>query len=1098
MNSSIPNSGIRDNYGRGAVGDFLKEKIQGGSDLSIVSAYFTIYAYEALKENLDQIEHLRFLFGEPRFIRSLDPEKTDKKAYNIEDGNLHLTNRLEQRRVARECAAWLEQKTEIRSVKHPGFLHGKLYHIAQANGVEDALMGSSNFTVSGLGLNGGGRRNVELNMVVEDRRDLRDLKAWFDELWDNQELVEDVKADVLAYLAQLYQDNAPEFIYFKTLYHIFEDFLNEQARGGLADIQRQIVDTEIWQALFEFQKDGVKGAINKIVAHNGCILADSVGLGKTFEALAIIKYFELKNERVLVLCPKKLRENWTIYQAHNNSELNPFVRDRFAYTVLSHTDLSREGGYSGDIDLANINWGNYDLVVIDESHNFRNNTPGKRDENGNIIRKSRYERLMDDIIKSGVKTKVLLLSATPVNNNLRDLRNQIYIMTEGNDGVFHSSLNIASLTETLAAAQRTFTDWAKKDKDRNTKELLEKLSSAFFRLLDAVTIARSRKHVEKYYADTVVQLGGFPKRIKPISKAPEIDLRGEFMSYDRLNIEIDRYQLSLFNPSKYVKPEFQGQYEKERVAGFSQAKRENYLIGMMKVNFLKRLESSVHSFELTLKRTIQKIDDLKARIERFKQFQKENPELDWDDLQVEDIDDDELREAFEVSKARFKMSHLDLDKWLKDLKEDRQQLYILRVLATQVTSERDAKLDELKKLIAGKVSQPTINKKGQPNRKVLVFTAFADTASYLYDSLRDWARRDLGIHIAMVSGGAVENKTTYGKNDFNQILINFSPVSKKRDKMRSMPQEAEIDLLIATDCISEGQNLQDCDYLVNYDIHWNPVRVIQRFGRIDRIGSINEAVQLVNFWPTQDLDKYISLKTRVEARMALVDIAATQEDNLLNTEEIEDLITDDLKYRDRQLKRLKDEVLDLEDFNETVALTDFTLDDFRAELSRYIEANRELLKNAPLGLYAIVPPDPAHPIIRPGVVYCLRQKGETAGTEAVNSLQPYFLVYIQDDGVVRFNFTHPKQILEILREFCAGRTTPYEELCRAFDHETRGGQAMQWYDDLLAKALKGIESHFRKRVAGNLLTDRNAVLPNVAQQVNENTGFELITWLVIR
>ncbi|GAB4480712.1 MAG: DEAD/DEAH box helicase [Anaerolineales bacterium] len=1095
-NSTIP-SGIRDNYRRGKVGDFLKEKIQKAANLSIVSAYFTIYAYEALKGNLEQIEHLRFLFGEPRFIRSLDPEKIDKKAYDLEDGLLRLSNRLEQRRVARECAAWLEQKAEIRSVKHPGFLHGKLYHITQANGIEDALLGSSNFTVNGLGLNKGGARNVELNLVVEDRRDLRALKTWFDELWENRDLVEDVRAEVLAYLAQLYQDNAPEFIYFKTLYHIFEEFLNEEARSGLSDIQRQVVDTEIWQALFEFQKDGVKGAINKILAHNGCILADSVGLGKTFEALAIIKYFELKNERVLVLCPKKLRENWTVYQAQNNSELNPFLRDRFSYTVLSHTDLSRAGGRSGDVDLANINWGNYDLVVIDESHNFRNNTPGKQDENGNT-RKSRYERLMDEIIKSGVKTKVLLLSATPVNNNLRDLRNQIALMSGGQDGAFLTSLNIASLTESLAAAQRSFTEWAKKDKERNTKELLEKLSPAFFRLLDAVTIARSRKHIEKYYAESVTRLGGFPKRSKPLSLAPEIDLRGEFMSYDRLNVEIERYQLSLFNPSRYVKAEFRAQYENERVAGFSQAQRENYLIGMMKVNFLKRLESSVHSFELTLTRTIQKIDGLRARIERFQQFQEQNPALNWNDLQVEDLDDDEVREAFEVSKARFKMSHLDLEQWLKDLKEDRQQLYILQVLAAQVSRERDAKLAELKKLIAAKVRQPSRNKNGQPNRKVLVFTAFADTAAYLYDSLKDWARAELGIHLALVSGGAVENKSSFGKNDFNQILTNFSPVSKKRDKMRSMPQQGEIDLLIATDCISEGQNLQDCDYLINYDIHWNPVRVIQRFGRIDRIGSLSETVQLVNFWPTQDLDKYISLKTRVEARMALVDIAATQEDNLLNPEEIEDLVTDDLKYRDRQLRRLKDEVLDLEDFNESVALTDFTLDDFRAELSRYIEANRELLQNAPLGLYAIVPPDPAHPLIRPGVLFCLRQKGTGAATETVNPLQPYFLVYIQNDGVVRLGFTHPKQILDIYQTLCAGKSSPYEDLCRLFNEQTQNGAEMTFYNGLLQKALASIESAFRKRSLGSLLSARGAALLPENQQVSEKSDFELITWLIIQ
>ena len=630
--------------------------------------------------------------------------------------------------------------------------------------------------------------------------------------------------------------------------------------------------------------------------------------------------------------------------------------------------------------------------------------------------------------------------------------------------------------------------------------MLEKFSPAFFKLLDGLTIARSRKHVQKYYKDTLAQMGGFPDRPKPISIYPQIDLRGEFMSYDGLNDLIDHYKLSLFNPSNYVRKEYQSIYETSKVAQFSQAKRENYLIGMMKVNFLKRLESSVHSFDLTLQRTIKKMDDLKVRILRFQEFQTQNPDFDWDDLKIEDVDDEELQEAYElfqVSKARFKMAHMDLDEWLKDLKRDRDQLHLLELSAREITLERDAKLADLKKLIERKVKRPTTNKNGGANRKVLVFTAFADTAAYIYDALKEWACAELGIHLALVSGGSVENKTTFGKKEFNQILINFSPYAKKRDKMRSMPQEGEIDLLIATDCISEGQNLQDCDYLVNYDIHWNPVRVIQRFGRIDRIGSINASVQLINFWPTQDLDKYIALKTRVEARMALVDIAATQEDNLLNVEEIEDLITDDLKYRDRQLKRLQEEVLDLEDFDENVALTDFTLDDFRAELSRFIEANKKLLQDAPLGLYAVVPTDPQYPVVRPGVVYCLKQKGEVA-SNAVNPLQPYFLAYIQQDGVVRFNFGQPKQILELMRDLCAGRNHAYEELCRAFDVQTQNGLDMSTYNDLLSKTVKAIENNFRKRAAGRLVEGRSAVLPLLQEQVSEQTEFELITWLVIQ
>jgi SNF2 family DNA or RNA helicase len=1088
-------SGIRDNYTRGNVASFLREKILGGSKLSIVSAYFTIYAYDSLKDVLNSIEELRFLFGEPSFVRSIDPSKTDRRAYKLEDNGLELRQRLEQKRAARECAAWIAEKVKIRSVRQASLLHGKMYHVDN-QGIEEAILGSSNFTVNGLGL-ASGNNNIELNLVVDSNRDRKDLRAWFDAFWNNEELVQDVKEEVLDYLTQLYQENSPEFIYFKTLFHIFEDYLSEEAKGGLAEIQKQVVDTEIWRMLFEFQKDGVKGAIKKLEAFNGCILADSVGLGKTFEALAIIKYFELKNARVLVLCPKKLRENWTVYQAHNNSPLNLFLRDRFSYTVLSHTDLSREGGQSGGIDLANVNWGNYDLVVIDESHNFRNNTPGRRDEYGELIRKSRYQRLMEDIIQQGVKTKVLLLSATPVNNTLKDLRNQIYFITENKDDALGESLGIVSIQGTLQVAQLTFNEWAKSSRERKTGELLDKLSSSFFKLLDGLTIARSRKHVQKYYADSVAKLGGFPQRDKPVSRYPDIDTRGEFMSYDRLNDEIKQYKLSLFNPSYYIKAEHRAQYEPAKVAVFTQETRESFLIGMMKVNFLKRLESSVHSFRLTLHRTIQKLDELKERIQRFKKYQSENPELDWDALSIEDVDDEDLQAAFEVSKARIKMAHLNLDDWLIDLKRDREQLHILELSAQEIAADRDAKLGDLKRLIAQKVQHPTTDKGGKPNRKVLVFTAFADTASYLYDNLEAWARKELQIHIAIVTGGSSANKTTFGNTEFNQILTNFSPVSKQRSKMRNMRQDDEISLLIATDCISEGQNLQDCDFLVNYDIHWNPVRVIQRFGRIDRIGSINSRVQLVNFWPTQDLDKYITLKTRVEARMALVDLSATADENLLNTEEIEDLITEDLRYRDRQLKRLREEVLDLEDFNESVALTDFTLDDFRAELDRYIEANRQILRDAPLGLYAVAPTDPAFPVIRPGVIFCLRQNGtEKGGT--VNPTQPHFLVYIQDDGVVRYNFTSPKQILEICRAVCAGRKAPYEDLCRLFNRDTENGEDMGIYNELLKKAMRAIETALGRRAAATLVQTRDAVLPDIQPQATGQTELELITWLVIR
>ena len=1107
MSTPSNNSGLRDNHTRGTVADFLRAKIQSGSRLSIVSAYFTIYAYDALKEELDRIEHLDFLFGEPSFVNRLDPSKTEKKAFIIDAAGLELSNKLQQKRVAKECAEWIEHKVDIKTIKQSNLLHGKMYHVATA-GVEDAILGSSNFTVRGLGLGNGGN-NIELNLIVDGNRDRQELKQWFDELWGNEALVKDVKQDVLNYLKQLYENNTPEFIYYKTLFHIFEKFLGDAGKTDADLGKTSLFETGIWKALFEFQKDGAKGAINKILKHNGCIIADSVGLGKTYEALAVMKYFELKNERVLVLCPKKLRDNWTVYKA--NSQLNPFVDDRFRYDVVSHTDLSRETGYSGDINLATLNWGNYDLVVIDESHNFRNNTPGKKDEEGNLIRKSRYQRLMDDIIKSGVRTKVLLLSATPVNNDLKDLRNQLYFLTENRDDAFAESIGVGSLKETLATAQKVFSLWAKKQThERKTGELLEKLNAAFFKLLDELTIARSRKHIQKYYKATIEQLGGFPKREKPESIYPEIDLRGRFLSYDKLNDEIAGYKLALFNPSRFVLPEHKAEYEKKGAFPFTQAQRETFLIGMMKVNFLKRLESSVKSFEITMERTIAKIENLERKIKNFQALLKQNPNSEELELELDDPGhDEELEDAMQVGgKLKFRLNHLRLDGddgWLKALKRDKDQLRILYNAAQDVTPETDAKLAELKKLIAAKVKKPTTNKLGEPNRKVLVFTAFADTATYLYESLLEWCSNELGIHMALVCGGG-DTRTTFGESAFDQILTNFSPRSKKRAKVRSMPQSGEIDLLIATDCISEGQNLQDCDYLINYDIHWNPVRIIQRFGRIDRIGSVNTSVHLVNFWPTEDLNKYINLKNRVEARMALVDLSATFEDNVLKNEEIEDIISDDLRYRDKQLLRLKDEVLDIEDLGDSVSLTEFTLDDFRLELLKYIEANKAALEAAPFGLYTCVPPHPDYKVIGPGVIFCLRLEGQRgddpdtkpAPSESINPLHPYFLVYVLDDGNVRFGFAHPKQILDIYRILCSGKAEAYGQLCNLFDQETNHGRDMKAYDTLLQKAVDSLAVTFRKRAASGLQSGRGFVLPNAQEQVHEKTDLELVTWLVIK
>ncbi len=1014
-----------------------------------------------------------------------------------------LENVLQQKHVARECADWLEAKAEIRSIIKPGFLHGKMYHMNN-NGVQEAIVGSSNFTVRGLGLGASGN-NIELNLEVDSARDRKDLKKWFDEVWNDTDLVEDVKDDVLDYLSQLYQNHSPEFVYFKTLFHIFEDYLSEAERGGLLDERTGFFESDVWDMLYDFQKDGVKGAINKILKHNGCIIADSVGLGKTFEALAVIKYFELLNGRVLVLCPKKLEDNWKVFR--ENDMRNPLLKDRFAFNVQAHTDLGRDA-------FATHNWGNYDLVVIDESHNFRNNTMGKVQEDG-TRKTTRYEFLMEQVLQTGVDTKVLLLSATPVNNSLKDLRNQFLLITQNQDTAFHESLGIYSIAQAMKNAQTHFTQWAdpKKNPERKVSRLLDVLDSTFFKMLDELTIARSRKHIISYYGTD--DMGEFPKRLKPIALHPATDLKGYFPSYDDLHSAISEYKLTIYNPTAYLEDAHVDLYlkDEEKLVNFNdQRRREFFLIGMMRINYLKRLESSVHSFEVSIDRTINKIDNLLEKIDHFEGNFDEYTQPDLFEDQGEEEEAELLERLMVGKKLPIRLEHLKREDWKKDLKKDRTQLIAIHEKAAAVTPDRDAKLQELKRLIQEKVNHPL----NDNNRKVLIFSAFADTAHYLYENLRDWVSEEMGLHCALVTGTG-DNRTTFRltgytrQTDFLSILTNFSPRSKLREKMRNMPQKGEIDILIATDCISEGQNLQDCDYLINYDIHWNPVRIIQRFGRIDRLGSINKEIQLVNFWPTDDLNKYINLKDRVEARMAMVDLAASGADNLLDPDQLEALVAEELTYREKQLIRLRDEVIDLEEMDDNVSLSEFTLDDFRVELMNFLASNRKQLEEAPLGLYTVTPTLDEmkgaelfdknwHEIVKPGVIFCLRHKNPPREKRSsnVNPLGRYYLLYIRDDGTVRFTFTQPKNVLSMFQKLSVGKAVPYKALCDLFDRETESGAKMNKYSELLTKAINAIVRTFQKRTAAGLQSGRDFVIPDKQEQATDSSDFELITWLVIK
>ena len=1075
------------------VAEYLHEHLPSSDVLRLVSAYFSIYGYETLQSALSELKDVRFLFGEPGSVGELDPEEKEQKAFGLTEAGLSPSHALQQKFLARQCADWAGQEhVNIRSVAKSNFLHGKMY-LADKKNSSNAVVGSSNFTRRGLG--GAAGANVEINLATDGSDICNDLRIWFDELWSDLELTKDVKDEVLAALARLGEDFPPEQIYYKTLYELFRDDIDRRQDNDSQLKDTHLYDTKIWNKLYEFQKDGVKSVIACLKRHNGCILADSVGLGKTYTALAVIKYFELINQRVLVLCPKKLRENWALYPAYNNLTNNPFLDDRFGYTLLSHTDLSRYGGQAGDIDLANFNWGNYDMVVIDESHNFRNESKSRVDDDGNI-RHSRYSRLMEEVIQAGPETKVLMLSATPVNTSLIDLRNQIYLMTEKREDAFRENLGIGHIGNLLKQAQKQFKVWEKGLADHGKKsksKLLESLGADFFQLLGGVSIARSRRHIKNYYADEMTRIGQFPEPLKPKNYYPRTDLQNA-LSYEGLTRQIEAFSLSIYKPSDYVIDEQAKQRleDEKQQFRFNQKDRERFLIGMVRTNFLKRLESSAHSLTKTLERTVGKIDDLLEKIDLYEQ--KTSTHDTYADVLP---DEDENDEEFFINRARhpYHLRELDLVSWKADLLNDRSTLASALDEVKAITAERDGKLKAIREHIRSKIKEPLLDQDGVPNRKMLVFTTFKDTAEYLYDNLKELTDK-LKVNMALVSGDLTY--TTVGNNNFNAILTNFAPRARGRTNGDATQ---DIDLLIATDCISEGQNLQDCDMVLNYDIHWNPVRIIQRFGRIDRIGSRNQSVQMINYWPTRDMDVYLHLESRVEARMALVDAAASGDDDPLNEfiEIGEDDIQRNLNFRDEQLKKLRDEVLDIDDLSDGIVMSDFTLDDFFTQLLKYLEKNKAILEAMPDGAYGITDAD--DDATRPGAIFFLRQcnAGSDIRERSASPVHPYYAVYIRDNGDIRYGCANAKKVLELFQRNAADKTSPLQRLCDQFDQETQHGHDMGQYNQLLDKVIRHINRMNTGAHTRNLGTtgQRDFKLP-VVDPTNSTDNFDLVTWLVIK
>jgi ERCC4-related helicase len=1073
------------------VSDELLANIDFDSKLSITSAYFTIFAYEKLKESLSKINELRFLFLEPTFVETQEEQRefyinrlNREKQISGNEFEIKLRNELTQTQIARECAEWIKSKVEFRSLKKEDVSNARTIHVKNPNS-EFIITGTLDFTSTGLGFSNS--KKIEMNMLTSDGTATREALNWFNDTWNNPKLVEDVKQEVLKNIQIIYKENTPEFIYFITLYNIFKDYISELNEEAIIKSKTGFKDTLVWNKLYKFQKDGVIGTIEKLEKHNGCIIADSVGLGKTFEALAVIKYYELRNDRVLVLCPKKLRDNWLIYTI--NDKRNILDKDRFNYDVLNHTDLSREKGYSGDIDLKMINWGNYDLVVIDESHNFRNNDP-------RIDRKTRYKKLMDDVIKSGVKTKVLMLSATPVNNRLNDLKNQVAFITEANDGaLFNEGIN--SIEVTLRNAQSQFNRWLDKPaEERKLESLLSHLNVDYFKLLDALTIARSRRHIEKYY--NLDEIGKFPERLKPINVKAKVDLKNEFPDFEVINDSIRRLTLAIYSPLKYVKPDkaqkYAEQYDKKVKGGtvyFKQIDREKSLVNLMRVNILKRLESSIYSFHITLDRIIKKIKEEINRINNYSDA--DFYELNTDDEGVILFENDEQAEAMlSGSKTKVFLHDIDLVRWKQDLEGDLERLIGLISQSELITVERDAKLAELKQVIANKINQP-INPN---NQKIIIFSAFADTAQYLYNDVSKWANNEFHLHSALVTGGG-PNKVTLESipTDLSSILINFSPLSKEKEKIYPEIKE-NIDILIATDCVSEGQNLQDCDWLINYDIHWNPVRIIQRFGRIDRIGSKNDRIQLLNFWPDMELDEYIKLEQRVRGRMVLLNSSATGEDDIIN--ETEQDVMNDIEYRKNQLVQLQEKVVDLEDISGNISITDMTMNDFKMDLMEYLKEHSQELEKAPLGMYAIASHENV-PELSPGVIYVLKQASfsEVESSET-NALHPYYLVQIQENGEIKLTYSQAKYILDIFKKLCNGNNTVHHDLVEIFNRETKEAKDMSKYSKLLKQSIYHIIGQKQEDGLSQLFSTIGKT--SIARDSNLNglEDFELISFLIIK
>lgn len=966
------------------VHEFLRKNTQKGP-LDIVTGFFSLGGLEFLQDHVEAAA-FRLILAEIVLDKTLPTANLD-----LVRGSLALQNALEGTRRFEKALEFLKRSDiEIKSVQK-AFCHAKVYHhAAQDDDKSYYILGSSNLTEAGLGLRESS--NLELNTAIKniEHNDWKAIQSWFTDLWDKVATEEIVpvegggKISVKEYFIQLIENLqrpfTPEQLYYKVLYELFKaELLASETDTRLQAEIRHLEETRIYQALYDFQKAGVRSLIIALDKYKGAILGDAVGLGKTWTGLAVMKFYEMQGYKVLLLCPKKLAQNWHQYRYGNRSR---FDKDRLQYFVRFHSDLQDErmwnkgDGFGKDTFTNNAKL----LVVIDESHNLRNDKSG------------RYQYLVEEILKQNKEVKVLHLSATPINTSLNDVRNQFKLMVKGSDKGFNETFDITGLESLFRQGVEAFNKWTQVE-NRVVADFINLVPRDFFKMTDALIVARTRKMIYKVQPDLEEQ---FPTKKPPINKNDNQVKIDHLQSFEEI-LEALPDGLTAYRPHQYLKKPEPKKGKKSTEAGSEQegfndqARREGFLVRMMHILLVKRLESSWYAFDLTTSKILAQHENALKKIADFEAGRK-NIELENEDM--DDETDEENENAGGIisghseseqtenltlgKKNPVRLQDMDnLEGFKKDLDADVKKLRKLKKGLDQFKNDFDSGLEKdvkLEALMAWLIAE----KKDSPNKKVLIFTMYRDTAEYLFTQL---VKKGFS-KIAMVTGTESKANGEPVLKEFAPLLERFSPITKvMREKdwsgmpgsgfmatdefkakdsnsqfeqwrdwiANAAPQVLKdiinkpLDILVATDCISEGQNLQDCDTVINYDIHWNPVRLIQRMGRIDRLGSPNKQIQGVNFWPADGIEGYLRLAKRVKERLQLMQLVGAETGD-------ENPLINDLEAK--MMLQMNTTWNDIEGGATTLGLNDLSFDPFRQDLIDYFSKNRAELEAIPKGVFS--------------------------------------------------------------------------------------------------------------------------------------------------